>query len=262
MNDIIWLALGLGILSFLACRAGRIWLDAGRRGFELGRRIGWALLGSIVPSRYWWGARIEALSPQEGADLLARETEALGLERADGLRCPLCGAEVPHAWALFGFLSATSGGRPTVAPGPVECPDCDFRLDACRHCAHFLPGDSLAGGRFGWAGADVTSGRCEVYKASQPVEQACSLEMARQLRRIGIRARGWERIRAPRRIVDGFLPPDSCTAFKPDRTRLKVGGVRWPGHRRVALLRLLAPPPAPEAESPEELLSGDEQWLL
>jgi hypothetical protein len=53
MNDVVWLALGLVVLGFLAYRAGRIWLDAGRRGFEPGRRIGWALLGSIVPSRYW-----------------------------------------------------------------------------------------------------------------------------------------------------------------------------------------------------------------
>jgi hypothetical protein len=89
------------------------------------------------------------------------------------------------------------------------------------------------------------------------VEQACTPEMARRLK-----ARGWDRIRAPRRIVDSFLPPDSCRAFAPDRKRLRVGLVRWPDARRVALLRLLAEPQAPETEAPEEPPSGDEQWLL
>jgi len=54
----------------------------------------------------------------------------------------------------------------------------------------------------------------------------------------------------------------ACTAFTPDRRRLQAGGVRWPAARRVALLRLLAPPPVPETTPPEELPSGDEQWLL
>ena len=202
MGNYLLLAAGVGALGFLACRAGRVWADAGQRGFSLGRRIGWALLGAVVPSRYWWGARIEALSPQEErADLLARETEALGLSRADSLRCPLCGAQVPHAWVL------ASDGRPTVAPGPVECPRCDFRLDACRHCARFLPGSPQAQGQFGWSGGDLTFGRCEHYQVSQPVEQACAPGVARQLK-----ARGWDQIRAPRPVVDSFLPPDFCTA--------------------------------------------------
>ena len=47
-----------------------------------------------------------------------------------------------------------------------------------------------------------------------------------------------------------------------DRKRLKAGEVRWPDARRVALLRLLALPPAAEEKSPEGLPSGDEQWLL
>ncbi len=251
MSPIFWLALGLAILGFLAYRAGRTWVDAGRRGFDVARRLGWALLGAVAPSRYWWGARIEVLSPQEQADLLARETTALGSSRAGGLRCPLCGAEVPHAWAL------TPAGRPTVAPGPVECPRCDFRLDSCRHCAHFLPGKPRAWGQFGWGSDDVTFGRCNRYKEPQPVEQVCRPEVACQLK-----ARGWGRVRAPLSIVDSFVPPDFCTAFAPDRKRLKAGGVRWPDARRVALLRLLAPPPAPEATPPEELPSGDEQWLL
>jgi hypothetical protein len=121
MSDYLWLAAGLAIFGFLAYRAGRVWVDAGQRGFDPAQRLGWALLGAVAPSRYWWGARIEELSPPEREELVARETAALGLSRADSLRCPLCTAEVPHAWAL------TPDGRPTITPGPVECPRCDVR---------------------------------------------------------------------------------------------------------------------------------------
>jgi len=251
MGNGLLVAAALAPLGFLAYRAGRVWIDAGRRGFDPARRVGWALLGGVAPARYWWGARIDALSPQERAELLARESAALGLSRADGLRCPLCRAEVPGAW------TPTPGGRLTVAPGPIECPRCDFRLDACRHCARFLPGKPRTWGQLGWGGDDLTSGRCDHYKAWQPVEQTCSPEVARQLK-----ARGWERVRSPLPIVDSFVPPDFCTAFSPDRKRLRAGGVRWPDARRAALLRLLAPPPSPEAEPPEGIPSGDEQWLL
>jgi hypothetical protein len=253
MGDYLWLPIGLAALGlgFLAYRAGRVWIDADRRGFGLTRRLGWALLGSVIPSRYWWGARVEALSPEERADLLARETAALGLSRADGLRCPLCRAEVVHAWAL------TPDGHPTVAPGPVECPRCDFRLDACRHCAHFLPGSPRAWGQISYIGGDSSFGRCGRRRVSQPVEEACAPDVARQMK-----ARGWDRVRAPMPIVDSFLPPDDCTAFAPDRKRLQAGGVRWPDARRTALLRMLLPPPETAMRPPEEPSSDEEQWLL
>lgn len=251
MGIYFWLAGGVAISSFLAYRAGRIWADAGQRGFDRAGRIGWAVLGSVAPSRYWWGARIESLSPQEQAGLLACETEALGLSRADSLACPLCTAEISHAWAL------TSDGHPTVAPGPVECPCCDFRLDCCRHCIYFLPGNPQVWGVIGSASGDLTFGRCDRYREWQPVERACSPQVARQFK-----ARGWERARLPARIVDSFLPPDYCTAFEVDRKRLKASEVQWPDARRVALLRLLVPVPPPAKASSEELLSDDEQWLL
>jgi hypothetical protein len=69
-------------------------------------------------------------------------------------------------------------------------------------------------------------------------------------------------VRAPLPIVDSFLPPDFCTAFMPDRKRLRAGGVRWPDVRRVALLRLLALSPALEMAPPESLPSDDERRLL
>lgn len=261
MTAYIWLAIALTLLGFGVYRGGRVWLDASRRRMEPACRIGWALLGAITPNRYWWSKRIQLMSTFERADLLQNATADLGLGRADSLRCPLCRAEVPGAWAL------TAGGQPTVAPGPVECPGCDFRLDACRHCAHFLPGPPRGWSTAPWPGQDMSSGRCSRYKTSQPVEQACAPDMARQLR-----ARGYEQIRAPLPIVDSFLPPNSCTAYKPAPKRLREGGIRWPDVRRTALLHLLAPSPSqepaaaqtarPHAPQSPESPPADEQWLL
>jgi hypothetical protein len=242
----LWLVIGLGLLGPFAYRAGRVWLDAGERGFEPVRRLGWAFVGGIASARYWWGARIQALSARERDVLLASETETLGLSRADSVRCPLCTAEVSHAWTL------TAAGRPTVGPGPVECPDCDFRLDACRHCTHFLPGPAASP----WLAGDVSSGRCNRYRSLQPVEQVCTPDMARQLKK-----RGYEQIRAPLQIPDSYLPPDHCTAYAPDPKRLRTSGIRWPDDRRTALLRLLAPPVV-TGPLAERLPRGDERWLL
>ncbi len=247
MSNYWWLVASLAVLIFLACRAGRIWIDSGRH--DVTHRLRWALVGTIAPSRYWWGGRIEALSPKEQADLLACHTVELGLSRADSLRCPLCRAEIVRAWAL------TRGRRASVAPGS-KCPKCDFRLDACRHCAHFLPGAPRTGPISLWVGDDATFGRCSFYRVPQPVEQTCSPEIARRLKE-----RGWETVRAPLPIVDSFLPPDFCTAFMPDRKRLRASDVKWPDAHHVALLRLLAPSSALKATSFEEP-SGDEQWLL
>jgi hypothetical protein len=254
MYSSYWLALGLaslGLFSLVVWRAIRVWVDSGRRGLDPARRIGWALMGAVAPSRYWWQARIEALSAQEKANLLARETTVLGLSHADGQRCPLCDSEIPGAWTL------TLNGHATVAPGPVACPRCDFRLDSCRHCVHFLPGNAPPGIQFGQSSADPTSGRCRRYRTSQPVEQVCQPDIARQLR-----DRGYEYVRGPRPIVDSFFPPDFCTTFSLDRKRLRASQVRWPDARRVALLRLLVSPPSPEAGPPTESCSSDEQWLL
>jgi hypothetical protein len=231
----VWLPVGLALLlGFLAYRAGRVWLDTRRRDVPPSLRLSLAIAGGLRPNRYWWDARIEMLMDSERQVLLARETAALGLSRADGLLCPLCGAEVPHAWTLG------DGSQPTIARGPIQCPACDFRLDSCRHCTHFSPGSPVDWNTSAWSRSDPGSGRCTHHKSAQPVEQACAPFMARRLR-----DRGYEQITAPMPIVDSFLPPSSCRSFSSSRKRLQEGGIRWPDARRTALLRLLPLPQSP-----------------
>jgi hypothetical protein len=245
----IWLMVGLVLLGMMVARAVPIWLDGTRRAMPPARRLRGSLAGIVAPARYWWGAHIEVMPPDEQADLLACETAALGQSRADSVRCPLCGAEVMHAWAL------NAGGQPTVAPGPVRCPQCDFRLDACRHCARFLPGSFSTTG-FSLGGDEMTFGRCGFYRSPQPVERIAPPEMARRLKE-----RGYEVLNSPTPIVDSFFPLDGCNAFQLSQLRLEKGGLRWPDARRAALLRLLLPRSSPQATTPAEP-AGDEQWLV
>ena len=249
MNQITWLAIGLAALAWIAFRAVPIWQDSGRRGARTVERLRWTLAGIIAPSRYWWQARIEIMSPEEQFEILAQETGAMELDRADSLRCPLCRSEVSKAWAL------DAGGRPTIPPGPVKCPQCYFRLDACRHCARFLPGSATATG-FSLGDNELTFGRCGFYKTPQPVERITTPDAARRLKE-----RGYESLNAPTPIVDSFVPLDGCNAFQAAHKRLQAGGVRWPDARHTALLRMLLPRPATQTISPEEP-SGDEQWLM
>jgi hypothetical protein len=254
MVDDVWLAVGFVVLlaaGFLAWRAGRIWRDAGRRGLAGPTRLGWALRGALFPAGYWWTARLQAMTAAERDALLARETAQLGLHQANSQRCPLCGAKIRGAWSL------TTAGEAAVARGPIECPDCDFRLDACRHCRHFMPGKPQDWGQVGWHHDDLTHGRCGHYKTVQPVEVACAPDMARQMK-----VRGYDRLRAPRPIADSFVPPDSCRAFQADRQRLAASESDWPDARRRALLRLLSPA-APQAATPaQSKRDTEEQWLL
>lgn len=258
MSLALLLAIGAGAaLGLLAWRGARIWLDYGRRAGPPGNlgavveRLGLVLRGAIVPRHYWWGIRIQAMSRAEQERLLARETRALDLSRADGQRCPLCGSEIAPAWTL------DEEGQATVAAGPVECPSCDFRLDACRHCRHFLPGAPRSALQVGTVVADITWGRCAFYKRSQPVEEAAAPHMARSLKK-----RGYERVRAPMQIQDSMLRPDSCRAFDPHPKRCQASDVSWPGPRRVALLRLQGTTPGPGSQGREEHATADEKWLL
>ncbi len=221
-----WFLLGIAAGS-LGWRGARIWADAARHGSPLWQRAWWALRGALVPSGYWWQARLAHLSSREQESLLARELARLGLTAADGQRCPLSGSEVPHAWTLG------PDGRISVGTGPIRCPRCDFRLDSCRHCDHFLPGAPRSWFSAPSFGQDMSFGRCGYYREMQPVDQAAAPDVARQLK-----SRGIDQIRAPIPIVDSYVPPDYCRAFKANRQRLQANGVHWPDARRVGLIRL------------------------
>lgn len=236
-------------VCWIAAVGGWTYADARRLGAPQKRSLRLALAAILSPARYWWGARLILLPRAEQERLLTEEAARLGLSRVDSVRCPLCGAEIERAWTI------DDSGRLAVRPGPVSCPQCDFRLDACRHCRHFQPGgaaNSLGGV------ADYTHGSCGVHKRSQPVEDFCTPGMARQLR-----ARGYDYLSGPAPILDSYLPLSGCRSFALDERRLRASGVRRPGLRQRGLLRLLAMSGEAEDEGTSpELPSSEEQWLL
>ena len=221
----------------------RVLSDARRWGTS-GQGAAWLALSSLFrPARYWWHDRLSLLPADEQQRLLAEEAARLHLTRVDALACPLCGAEIEGAWAVV-------AGRLAAARRPAQCPRCDFRLDACRHCAHLQPE------REGIGGEDFTRGRCRFYKRPQRVEDFCAPQIAAQLR-----ARGWDVMNGPAPIADSYIPLDGCRAFTLEEKRLRFSGVRQPGPRQRGLLRLLDD--GRRVAHHEELApAGDEQWLL
>jgi hypothetical protein len=218
-----YLLLGALILAgLLAWRGGvalRVQRDARRRGVSLT----WAMIAFVDASRYWWGARLDALTRREARSLLEAEARVLGVRQVSNVPCPLCAAEIEAALALNG------DGALAVRP-ESRCPRCDFRLDACRHCLHFQPaGDPYSG--FNRAD-DFTHGRCGFYRAHQPVREAYPHLAGR------LEAMGYETLTAPRPIVDSYIPLDECTAFTLSPKRWQRGHLPRLDRRRLALIRL------------------------
>ena len=200
---------------WVAVRAGRDALDHGWAGLA---SLGWAASAAIFSAWYWQQGRLERLRPDEAHKILQSAARAHRLASVANLRCPLCDAE------MVNVLSVTADGRLAVES---HCPRCDFRLDACRHCRHFLPAKDANGGQI-----DMTHGRCQAYRAPQPVAEAYP-DMARQLT-----AMGYDTLNAPKPIVDSFLPLDECRSFALDEERLRQSRVKWLGRERLALLQL------------------------
>jgi hypothetical protein len=128
MAEIVAIPL-LIVLGSALGRGLRIRLDTHRFHWAVSPRLRWPTVGAVGHARYSWSARIEAVpagtgqgevGPLNRADLLAQETRALGLQRADSLHRPLCGAESPHAWVP---LDAANGKEREAASRVTMAPD-------------------------------------------------------------------------------------------------------------------------------------------
>jgi hypothetical protein len=216
----------IGILSLIVWRgvlALQVALDARRRSFtpfEIGR---WALIAVVAADRYWWGARLDRLAVPEARELLIDLARTYGLLHVTNVRCPLCETEIKNA------LAVTDSGELYIRRN-AACSHCDFRVDACRHCAHFLP---AAGGytMFERRG-DFSHGRCGFYRAPEPVRTAYPQHARR------MEALGYDMLPTPKRIADSYIPLAECTAFSLRPELLRNSRVPWIDRQRVNLIRL------------------------
>ncbi len=219
--DFILIGVALSLIVWRGAHVARVGLDARQRGFrpiEIGR---WALVAVIDANRYWWGARLDRLTASEALELLATAAQTLGLLSVANVRCPLCDAEIKHVF------SVTANGELYVHR-QAKCTQCDFRVDACRHCAHFLP----AGATMFEQRGDFSHGRCGFYRASEPVRTAYPQHAQR------LEALGYDALPTPRAIVDSYVPLDECTAFSLNLKHLRANRVPRLGRDRIALIRL------------------------
>jgi hypothetical protein len=241
--------LGGGLFLFLL-RAIRIWRNSADLAVTLLVRFLWSLAGGIMPSLYWWKYRISALNSEQRDGLLRKETETLNLGGPDNLICPLCGSEIEKAWTV------TENGSVTVSKGPVSCPRCDFRLDSCRFCQHFLAGKPGAWGQVGMGGSDITFGRCSIYKKERPVDKSYNPAVVKKLKAFGI---SYVRDNLP--IIDSYFPPDFCRAFNPDKKRMKSADVSWPNRKITALIKIRNDKQG-RSQKQETIPDEEEKWLL
>jgi len=218
----MWVLLGLAaaLVGWRLLAAARVWRDTRVHSFSPLERLVWTGAALFYPASYWWGGRLERLSRVDAQAVLRSAAAAHRLSGVANVRCPLCDVE------LVDVLLPSRGATPAIRR-PARCPNCDFRLDACRHCQHFLPAeDGLAGEK------DMTHGRCGLYRAPQPVAEAYP-HMAQRLLQMG-----YETLNAPKPIVDSYQPLDECRSFVPQPDRLRASRLRWLNRQRVALIRL------------------------
>jgi hypothetical protein len=232
------------------------WREA--RGWGVPSSELWRLIlrGLVDPVRFWYCERPLHWPAEIREKWLRAMAQRLGLNDVRAAHCPLCGSEIPNAWDV------DHRGRLTVGPGPVRCPQCDFRLDACRHCRYFQPAGASSGGAWSGIGMSWTHGRCTFYKSVQPVEEIVTADMARRMRE-----RGYTHLRAPTPIADSYIPLDMCNAFVLELNFLPHSGMRKPGRRQRLALWVLAAAQTPQltrvpAEGEGPLPGDEEQWLL
>jgi hypothetical protein len=213
----------VGLLLWRGFVAIPVGLDAQRRGFKPIEIIHWALIAVMDADRYWWGPRLDRFAAPEARELLAAMAQAHHLLSVVDVRCPLCDHEIRNA------LSVAANGELYVRR-KAACPHCDFRVDACRHCAHFQP--SIGGFTMFERHGDVSHGRCGFYRAVEPVRTA----YPRHARRL--EAMGYDMLPTPKAIVDSYIPLAECTAFSLKPELLRNSRVPWIDRQRVPLIRL------------------------
>lgn len=231
--ELLLLGLGLCLLVWRLAAAAHAGYDARMHGLSIPASFRWALIASVVPRRYWWGIRLNLLTVDTARALLQRSAHAHGLQSVVNVRCPLCDNEIGDA------LSVTTPGALAIRPG-AKCGRCDFRLDACRHCDHFLPAQD--GFTLLDRNGDYSHGRCSVYRAVQPVREVYP-DQAQRLESLG-----YDQLPSPKFIQDSYFPLEECTAFSLNQKRLHWGNVRWLDHQRTALIRLHGKLDADESE--------------
>jgi len=221
--NLLLIIIALSLIAWRGISAVQVGLDARRRGFAPSEIVRWALVSVVDADRYWWGARLDRLAALEARELLAAAAQTLRLLTVVNVRCPLCDHEIKNA------LSVADDGELYVRR-QATCPHCDFRVDACRHCAHFLPatGGATVFDRHG----DVSHGRCGFYRALEAVCTAYPQHASR------MEAMGFDVLPTPRPIVDSYIPLSECTTFSLKLEHLRQSKGLWLDRRRAALIRL------------------------
>ena len=179
-------------------------------------------------------ARRLGVTLETRARLASEEAQRRRLARLTNLRCPLCDTEIEDAWTV------TPDRRIEARPNCV-CPRCDFRLDACRHCQHFVAGGTSGSSYTGWSlqpmvnfgDEDFTRGGCGVYRAYVSVYD---LYDERTADRFAMFA---ERVRMPKPVADSYHPLPECRAFALAPNRLRHSGAKL-DRRWQAWLRWLS----------------------
>ena len=222
-SNLLLIVITVSLLAWRGIVAAQVAWDAQRRGFrpiEIGR---WALVAVIDADRYWWDARLNRMAVPEARELLIAAAQAHHLLSVINLHCPLCDTEIKNVFAVADNGELYNRRR-------AACTHCDFRVDACRHCAHFLP---AAGGAtvFDQRG-DVSHGRCGFYRAPEAVRTAYPQHASR------LEAMGYDMLPTAKLIADSYIPLAECTAFSLKQDHLRQSNIPWVNRQRVALIRL------------------------
>jgi hypothetical protein len=221
--NLLLIIIALGWLAWRGAIAAQVAIDARRRGFTSGEIVRWALIAVIDTDRYWWGARLDRLSVAEARELLVEMTKAHHLLSVTNVRCPLCDDEIKNVLSV-------ADDSDLYVRRQSACAHCDFRVDACRHCAHFLP--AVDGATVFDQSGDFSHGRCGFYRSVEAVRTAYPQHATH------MEALGYDVLPVPKLIADSFIPLAECTAFSLKPELLRQSKVPWINRQRAALIRL------------------------